>query len=268
MVKEAALSAALALAIASPAPADEAIRATIPCAVGLLCEVSFSPGEVLGDWFASDAKRWSPATSFSGFGSSTMPRLLLEPTAPGLRANFIAFSKVSNREYELTLVSTNGSTPTYAHLAFHAQPHRAGPKPMATPVPTIAALMNAACRAQTDSYTVDAAPANERPVQVCHDQGHTFVQLPAQATAVTDLPTVFEDGQSGPTSTNFHFYEAQRIFEVDSVADLELRYSAGKHGLTVHVKRVVVPVAASAPVAQVTADPILSSMLEARGGTR
>jgi type IV secretory pathway VirB9-like protein len=280
-MKRLALSAALGLTLGSSATADDSAhwltfdyhahqQVTIPCPVAQLCTLTFAPGEVLGDWFHSNAGAWHPSTSSSGSGVDLTPQLVVEPSAPNLKSNFVVFAKNTGRTYAILFVSTNDARPTYARFTY-PQPRRA-PKAVATPVPMVADFMAAACKT-SDGYTVDAAPANLRPVQACSSATKTYVRLPAVTSAVVDLPMPYESSPSGSTSVNHRFEEASRIFELDTVADVELRYSSGKHGLTLHVKRVAAPppapVKATAarlapvPIAQVTADPVLSSMLEA-----
>ncbi|MGB8267561.1 MAG: TrbG/VirB9 family P-type conjugative transfer protein [Candidatus Velthaea sp.] len=254
-------------------------QATIPCAAGLLCTVSFAPGEVLGDGFHSAPAQWNPQHAYSDNDSASgaTPQLTVEPMVPGLHANFVVYGRNTGHAYHLMFVSTSDSRPTYVTFRFddekRAQRTRS-PRP-APPPPTLEQTMAAACSTQTDGYAVQG-PDYLRPRRVCHDFAHTYVELPPASTAIAALPVPYEDGPTGIVPVNYHFAEAERVYVLDVVSNIVLRAPNGRRTDELHIRRTA-PTSASArssrpsPLAsttQVAADPTLQALLEGNHGER
>jgi type IV secretory pathway VirB9-like protein len=211
----------------------------------MLCTLDFAPGEQLGDFYVSDPTRWRIQPAMTG---SATPELVAQAQTPGLRANMVVFSKNTNHVYRIMLSSVADPRPLYASFVFPAPPQAPSkPKPRPVPPLTLSQIVDKACRTQTWRYTADGATdrkghvdpvlASMRPVRICGDGRRTYLQMPSSPVAVSDLPTVFEDTASGETQANYHYAERDRIFTVNSSADVVLKLTLGKRTALMHIRR-------------------------------
>lgn len=229
-------------------------QVSVSCGVGLFCSVSFAPGEVLGSFFNSNPGAFQAHETYSANRLTPRPQLVFESAQPGLRANFIAMARNSDRVYYLMLTSTNDTRPTYVIERYEDErkntpkPQPAPPKPRPAQPPTLSQVMDRACATQRWAYTADSDRDRHgnvdpvlhaiRPARICGDQGHLFLQMPRADVAVSDLPIVLEDTPSGETQTNSHYFENERMFVVNSSSDVVLKLTVGKRIAQIHVKRV------------------------------
>lgn len=285
-----ALAAALSLAPISASAGDarwmsfeyrEHQQVTIPCSAGLLCTVSFAPGEVLGDYFNSDPVHWKmlPTYAATRLAGSATAQLVAQAMTPGLRANFVIFARNTARQYRILFVSVADSRPMYASFEYNverrltqrSQPsspaRRLARKPAPKPPPTLSQIVDMACASQTDGYTadddrdkhgrVDEMRASLRPRRICHDFAHTYIGMLSADTAVSDLPVPYEDGPAGVTQVNFHYFPTQRIFVVDTVANIVLRITNGKRIVDMHLRRTNSPSTKRPAVSVVSPRPVV-----------
>jgi type IV secretory pathway VirB9-like protein len=255
-----ALAASLALA-PSMVCADDSARfvsfkyreneqVTLACSAAELCELSFAKGEALADFFVADPVRWRIQPTFSA-GASARPELIAQAQAPGLRTNMIVFSR-AGRTYRILLESVADPRPLYARFIYPdpAPVRYASPQPKPRPAAplTLPQIVDNACRTQSWSYTadddkdrkghVDQVLASIRPARICGDARHTYLQMPSSPVAVSDLPVVFEAGPNGESQANYRYAERDRIFTIDSSADVDLKIGSGKGARTMHIRRV------------------------------
>jgi type IV secretory pathway VirB9-like protein len=232
-------------------------QVTIPCTLGLQCTVDFAPGEILGDVFNADPEHWKMSESYSAnrLPKGATPELVALSETPKKRTNLVVWARNTMRKYRLLFVPTSDERPTYAVFLYDAPS-----APKSTPQPkaparavrkaaplTLTQVVDNACRTMRDSYTADGAADRRgrvdpvlvsiRPIRICRDFGHTYIQMPQSDAAVSDLPVVFEDAPSGLTQVVAPYEERSRIFTVNTTANVLLRITIGKRIAEIHVKR-------------------------------
>jgi type IV secretory pathway VirB9-like protein len=244
-------------------------QVTIPCTLGLQCTVDFAPGEILGDVFNADPGDWKMSESYSAnrLPKGATPELValnatpedapaeLRARALKKRTNLVVWARNTMRKYRLLFVPTSDERPTYVVFLYDAPPApKANPAPKASarairkaaPL-TLSQVVDNACRTMRDSYTADGATdrhgrvdpvlASIRPIRICRDFAHTYLQMPQSDAAVSDLPVVFEDSPAGLTQVVAPYEERSRIFTVNTTANVLLRITIGKRIAEMHVKR-------------------------------
>jgi hypothetical protein len=232
-------------------------QVTIPCPATLQCSVTFAPGEILGAWFNADPARWTMHETYSSnrVRGAARPELVVQAQVPGLRTNMLIFSRNTQHAYKLIFESVRGDMPTYVSYRYEDE-RRAAPKPQPSqppkprpaPPPTLLDVMDRACHAMSWGYVadsdrdrkghVDPVLASIRPAQICGDTGHLYLRMPRADVAVSDLPIVLEDAAAGVTQANARYYERERVFVVNSSANVILRLSIGKRTIDMRVRRV------------------------------
>jgi hypothetical protein len=199
-------------------------QVTIPCPATLQCSVTFAPGEILGAWFNADPARWTMHETYSAnrVRGAARPELVVQAQVPGLRTNMLIFSRNTEHTYKLVFESVRGDVPTYVSYRYEDE-RRSAPKPRPTPrpvpPPTLSQVMDHACATQRWSYTADGAT---------NRKGHVDPVLAS---------IVLEVAAAGVTQANAKYFERERMFVVNSSANVILRLSLGKRVVDMHVKR-------------------------------
>lgn len=192
-------------------------QVNLTCAAGLLCEIVLQPGERLRDSFIPDPKPWGSHNAYEGSGELTV-HVVLTPSRPGLNDNLIITT--TRRVYRLYLHSVVGDVPTY--LFYHyddesrAVHHVTASHPVPAPTPfSFVAL----CARDSSHYQADGQSSPWRPVAVCNDDGHTYLQLAHSSTLPTDMPVVFArlDSERKDQVVNWTYDAINRVYHVDGV---------------------------------------------------
>jgi type IV secretion system protein VirB9 len=207
--------------------------------VGDECDIQLQPGEKINQAIISDSARWKATDGISG---ADTPHMFVKPTEDGLWATLTITT--TRRAYHLRLESANGRQ--YEYVGFY-YPQEASARAAAERRRAVErARLASAAVAQRDAaerakaaiaatYTcanLDAkyrvAGANEfRPVSVCNDGAHTYVNVREIAG---DLPQPYALDNDTDEIVNYSYDRAHRQFILDGVpAKLALIRGTG-HG--------------------------------------
>ena len=253
-------------------------QATVVCPAGFLCTVRLESGERVRDGLNSAVPQWDPCASGSDPNKSCslisqgdVPFLVFRPISAGLTANVVVTS--DRRTYFILLRSASGDSPTYLSFRYPsaAPQHRvaAHPAPLTVAEQLVLACSWQATNTPGESYNADSRPAELRPVHVCHDASHTWLQLPALATVPNDLPVLHElTADGGERLANYSVFAVERIVRVDGVGAGYVLRSGGRE--TMHVHRVAAPgtISRAAPAPQASPDTVLQALLGGNDGGR
>ncbi|MGH7755042.1 MAG: TrbG/VirB9 family P-type conjugative transfer protein [Vulcanimicrobiaceae bacterium] len=251
---------ALLASVATPAIANDAIfrfiqyeprsQPIIYCPAGLLCEITFEPGERVRDGLNAQVPLWDPHLIYEGTTPQT-PHLVVKPDAPDLTTNVVITT--DRRTYHLMLMSTHRRRAVYVEYRYDderrararelARYERAHPQPTPPPTPMpVTAQIDLACASMpaSDAYDTDSQPANLRPLRTCHSIDHTYIQLGPTGTVPTDVPILVEPSPDGDRVVNYTYDAPSRVFRVDGVGyEYALILGSGKGAPRLRIRRVI-----------------------------
>lgn len=182
----------------------------VRCSPLRACDIELQAGEVVRGVALGDADRWIAKPLLSGAPESSVPHVIVKPTAHGLDTNLVIGT--TRRTYHLRLVSPPadaeaGAASDQRHVAFYypndlvatwATSEQLGRQQQARrQSATVAAL----AAGSLDQLNFDYAVKSRRrvswaPVTVFDDGRQVYLQLPAAARS-QDLPALLVAGEDG-----------------------------------------------------------------------
>ncbi len=200
-----------------------------------LCDIELQSGEKINQAILSDTTRWRMTDGVSGHD---VPHVFVKPTEAGLHA--LLTITTTRRTYHIRLVSTNGIGSEfvgfyYPSLTSHRGPIAAAVAPSPSAAPTAPPAWTCAAPLDTQ-YRVDGA-TQFRPVSVCNDGLHTYVNLgPIDGT----LPVLVKVGDGNQDQLgNVSFDDAHAEYVLDGVpSHLALLRDSPKGQTRVNISRI------------------------------
>ncbi|MBD5634989.1 MAG: TrbG/VirB9 family P-type conjugative transfer protein [Candidatus Eremiobacteraeota bacterium] len=203
-------------------PYGEAIP-DVRVGVGDECDIQLQSGEKINQAIISDSARWKATDGVSG---ADTPHMFVKPTQDGLWATLTITT--TRRVYHLRLESADGRQNEYVGFYYpqEAAARAAADKRRAVERSQLAFAASvkraAAQRVLADTYVcanLDArykvAGANEfRPVSVCNDGAHTYVNV---REIVGDLPQPYALDNNTDEIVNYSYDRTHRQFVLDGV---------------------------------------------------
>lgn len=192
----------------------------VSCAAHLECSVTLLPGEKINDAYIGDAAAWHPQVAYAGAGDAITPQIVVRADRPGIATNVIV--NTTARTYYFEFRATSGDV-TYYNFATPRPPRQMtqfvsyAPAAVVTPAPALEdAPLEQIC---TDgNFQVDAQPAEWRPVQVCDDGRHTYIQLAQLAQSREDVPIVHAVQNGNEQAlVNYQYHARTSRYVVDGV---------------------------------------------------
>jgi len=195
---------------------------------GDLCDIELQAGERINQAVISDSLRWKMTDGISG---ADTPHVFVKPTENDLRA--LLTITTSRRVYHIRLVSTNGSGEEFVGFYYPAtigqfRPHVVAAAPTPSPAWT--------CARPLDSrYRIDGVP-EFRPISVCNDGNHTYVNM---GTIKGRLPVLVIVGDGNQDEIgNLSFDDTHAEYVLDGVPDkLALLRDSSRGQLRVNIAR-------------------------------
>jgi len=193
---------------------------TLVCVAQEECTVTLQPGEEITQAFIGDSVSWQPHKAYLGSTVRT-PQIVVRPDRAGLATNVVVDTSMQH-VYHFWLESVSpASALTYYSFATPA-PRNSGihvtyaPAAIVTPAPMLADVdLSTTCT--DDRYSVDPTPVQWRPVAVCNDNSHTFIQLAQLARARADVPIVHAIRDGAQTLVNYTYDARTSRYIVDGV---------------------------------------------------
>jgi type IV secretory pathway VirB9-like protein len=226
---------------------------TVRCGVGLLCEITFEPGERLRKVVESQRSLWGTEITKSGSNPET-PHLYFKPTDKGLRENVAVSS--DRREYQLFLVSENSDRRTYMRFLYgdeqrarerHARHvreiadsyRRVHAQKVRKVASSYISAIDQACSSMPQAqWRMDRFPAEFVPRKVCQSKDHTYIAMPIGPTQSDDLPVVNLDTPDGTQYVYSRYDETNRVFVIDGTsANYVLISTSGRHQIRLRIQR-------------------------------
>ncbi len=206
-------------------PYGEAIP-TVWVGVGDECDIQLEPGEKINQAIISDSVRWKATDGVSG---ADTPHMFVKPTHDRLWATLTITT--TRRVYHLRLQSSDGRQDEYVGFYYPQEAaareavERQRAIDSARRAAQVAQQRAAAQRARAAiaaTYTCakldtkyKVAGANEfRPVSVCNDGAHTYINVPEVAG---DLPQPYTLDNRTDEIANYSYDRAHRQFILDGV---------------------------------------------------
>lgn len=195
-----------------------------------VCDIMLEPGERIRQAIISDSVRWKLT---DGTSAADTPHIFVKPTQPGIRA--LLTVTTTRRVYHVRLFATRGSGQEFVAFYYPKVLERleaVGAPP--TPEPTTPPAY--ACAAPLDSaYRVSGA--NEfRPISICNDGVHTYVNM---GNIDGNLPVLVVIGDDGHDQIgNFSFDNDHLEYVLDGVPKkLALLRNGGRGQIRVNIER-------------------------------
>ena len=210
---------------------------TVRVGVGDECDIQLQAGEKINQAIISDSVRWKATDGVSG---ADTPHMFVKPTQDGLWATLTITT--TRRVYHLRLESAGGRQNEY--VGFYYPQDDAARARIAASVAERRAAAERAEAAIAATYTcakLDAkynvAGANEfRPVSVCNDGAHTYINVPEVAG---DLPQPYTLDNRTDEIANYSYDRTHRQFILDGVpTKLALIRGTGRGQLRTTLERV------------------------------
>jgi len=178
---------------------------SIVCAPLYVCDIALEEGESVNDIAIGDAVRWKVTPAHSGSGDSAITHVIVKPTDAGLRTNLqIATDR---RMYTIELISdTKQWMSRVAFIypddvkkewaAYRAEEQK---RRAATLLPTTGQDLSGL----QFSYKIAGDNTEWKPLRVCNDGTHTYIQFPP-AIATADAPALLSlDSDGGQQIVNY-----------------------------------------------------------------
>jgi type IV secretion system protein VirB9 len=210
---------------------------TVRVGVGDECDIQLQAGEKINQAIISDSVRWKATDGVSG---ADTPHMFVKPTQDGLWATLTITT--TRRVYHLRLESAGGRQNEYVGF-YYPQEDAARARLAAAVVErrTAAERAESAIAATYTCTKLDAkynvAGANEfRPVSVCNDGAHTYINVPEVAG---DLPQPYTLDNRTDEIANYSYDRTHRQFVLDGVpTKLALIRGTGRGQLRTTLERV------------------------------
>jgi type IV secretory pathway VirB9-like protein len=230
----------------------------IKCSVMLECTVALEPGEEYNDAFNARVAEWEPHMAYEGGNKLKKPLLVLRPGERARETNVVltttrrtyylelipifpkhAYDHLEpiyyNFQYDNTTYSDLNSQAIATQQAIRAQGGARAMSPSPTPTPADVADLASVCVDYDYSYIIarylpddhphnakpssDPYPGTWKPLVVCSDGQHTYMQFTASAQAPVDLPVVLALTAEGDTVIKSTFNAARWRYTVNGVYD-------------------------------------------------
>jgi P-type conjugative transfer protein TrbG len=188
---------------------------TVRVGVGDECDIQLQAGEKINQAIISDSARWRATDGVSG---ADTPHMFVKPMQDGLWATLTITT--TRRVYHLRLESAEGRQNEY--VGFYYPEDTAARARRAARRAELRADAERAQAAIVATYTcakLDAkynvAGANEfRPVSVCNDGAHTYINIPE---VTGDLPQPYTLDNHTDEIANYSYDRTHRQFILDGV---------------------------------------------------
>ena len=210
---------------------------TVRVGVGDECDIQLQAGEKINQAIISDSVRWRAT---DGVSCADTPHMFVKPTQDGLWATLTITT--TRRVYHLRLESADGRQNEYVGFYYPedtaARARRAarGAELRAAAEQAQAAIVATYTCAKLDTkYNI--AGANEfRPLSVCNDGAHTYINVPDVAG---DLPLPYTLDNQTDEVANYSYDRTHRQFILDGVpTKLALIRGTGRGQLRTTFERV------------------------------